>query len=111
MFQKADANDNGVLTFTECQRLIEQLNVKMEEDELARRFREANMVKAKRGSSEEEALDETEFLSFYYSLLRRPELDRIFLAYAQYKTTPAKMTAGDLATFLFKEQKARWVTF
>ena len=66
MFQKADANDNGVLTFTECQRLIEQLNVKMEEDELARRFREANMVKAKRGSSEEEALDETEFLSFFY---------------------------------------------
>ena len=30
---------------------------------------------------EEESLDEDEFVGFYYSLLKRPELDEVFIRY------------------------------
>ncbi len=33
---------------------------------------------------EEESLDEAEFVAFYYSLLKRPELDEVFIRYLGY---------------------------
>merc|ERR1712029_673163 len=77
----------------------------MEKAQLKKMFQQANKVKANR-PKEEEALDADEFLTFYYSLLRRPELDRIFLEYVSDKVSKsAKMTAADLARFLLLEQK------
>ena len=63
-------------------------------------------------------MDQSEFISFYYSLLRRPELDEIFIKYVckrngdSHDTSPnmeiaddMKMTAENLADFLNTEQK------
>ena len=63
-------------------------------------------------------MDQSEFISFYYSLLRRPELDEIFIKYVCKRngdfddTSPnveiaddMKMTAQNLADFLNTEQK------
>lgn len=77
-FKKADKNGNGSLNLDECFDLIEQLNIKMPLAELKSLFKAANFVKAK-GHESEEALDETEFVTFYYSLLKRPELDEVFI--------------------------------
>jgi len=38
----------------------------------------ANQKKATK-IREEESLDEAEFVAFYYSLLKRPELDEVFI--------------------------------
>ncbi|QQP34885.1 Phosphoinositide phospholipase C, partial [Caligus rogercresseyi] len=43
----------------------------------------------------------SEFVSFYYSLLQRPELEKIYEVYAK---SSGKISAGDLATFFLKEQ-------
>jgi hypothetical protein len=40
----------------------------------------ANKDKSKK-AREEESLDETEFVAFYYSLLKRPEIDEVFIRY------------------------------
>lgn len=53
---------------------------------------------------EEEALDQNEFLVFYYSLLKRPELDEVFLRYVK-ANEDGRMTIGDLMKFQKEEQK------
>ena len=79
----------------------------------------ANKDKAKKG--EKEALDQSEFIAFYYSLLRRPELDEIFIKYICKKRkdgddtpnedgTDMMMTAEVLADFLSTEQKVDMTT-
>ncbi len=69
-FQNADKNKNGSLTFDECRKLIEQLNVKMDKEVLKDLFDAANCRKSvaagKDGKKEKEALDQDEFVSFYY---------------------------------------------
>ena len=111
MFQKADKNHNGVLNFKECGTLVEQLNVKLDPKDLETMFEAANKKKARK-EGEEEALDESEFICFYYSLLRRPELDEIFINYVTNKdqqngglSTDLRMTPSDLSKFLNDEQK------
>ena len=82
----------------------------------------ANKTKAK-VEGEEEGLDETEFVTFYYGLLRRKELDEIFIKYVTRKTSNEdgeessskaaaasphwryKMTPDDLSVFLRETQK------
>ena len=90
-FQKADKNADGCLSLSECHQLIEALNVKLTKEELSQAFVQANEVKATR-RGEEEALDETEFLKFYYSLLKRPELDKIFQQYVSDQSAGLKMS-------------------
>jgi hypothetical protein len=41
-------------------------------------FQRANKTRSLK-AREEEALDESEFVAFYYSLLKRPELDEVFI--------------------------------
>lgn len=80
----------------------------------------ANKDKATK-KGEKEALDQSEFIAFYYSLLRRPELDDIFIKYICKKRkdgddrpnedgTDMMMTAEVLADFLSTEQKVDMTT-
>lgn len=54
-------------------------------------FQAANKKKSK--GREEEALDQEEFIAFYYSLLKRPELEGVFRKYAG---KDGRMSAQDL---------------
>ena len=69
--------------------------------------------KCKANGKEKEALDESEFILFYYGLLRRPELDDIFFNSIRKKDASSdtnesesiRMTANQFANFLATEQK------
>ena len=50
-----------------------------------------------------QTLDEDEFVAFYYNLLERPEIDKLFATYT--KESPGKMSANALLQFLQNEQK------
>ena len=50
-----------------------------------------------------QTLDEDEFVAFYYSLLERPEIDKLFATYT--KESPEKMSPNALLQFLQNEQK------
>ena len=80
----ADKNKNGSLTFDEVRTLVDQLNVKMDKDELRRLFEAANARKTAGGDKKKEALDQEEFVALYYSLLQRPELDEVSKIYYYY---------------------------
>ena len=64
-------------------------------------LQKANKIQSK--GREEEALNQEEFVAFYYSLLKRPEIDEVFLKYA--KMDDAKMSAEEMAKFMKEEQK------
>eukprot|EP00096_Caligus_rogercresseyi_P012558 TRINITY_DN5303_c0_g1_i1.p1 TRINITY_DN5303_c0_g1~~TRINITY_DN5303_c0_g1_i1.p1 ORF type:complete len:822 (-),score=236.70 TRINITY_DN5303_c0_g1_i1:21-2336(-) len=96
-FRNADKNSSNSLSFDEVKDLIEDLNVKIDKTELMRLFALAN----KQGNDANSSLSESEFVSFYYSLLQRPELEKIYEVYAK---SSGKISAGDLATFFLKEQ-------
>jgi Ca2+-binding EF-hand superfamily protein len=108
-FKQADKNDNGCLTLEECSNLIEQLNIKMPMKELKSLFKAANFSKAK--PREKESLDEKEFVAFYYSLLKRPELDEVFIRFTSNTANDGpRMTAEGFAKFLKEEQKMEMAT-
>ena len=50
-----------------------------------------------------QTLDEDEFVAFYYNLLERPEIDKLFATYT--KESPGKMSPNALLQFLQNEQK------
>ncbi len=106
-FHNADKNKNGSLTFNECRALIEQLNVKMDKEVLKEHFDAANKKKAK--GEEKEALDQDEFVSFYYSLLKRPEIEDVFLRFATVNKdkegVEIRMSADDLNRFQAEQQR------
>ena len=54
-----------------------------------------------------ESLDEDEFIAFYSSLLKRPELEEIFHKYVRNNDN-GLMTAKDLQLFQKEEQKEEW---
>ena len=102
-FQKADKNGNKKLSFKEIKELMDSLNVKVDKAFLEGMFDAANTRKAV-GRKEEEALDEEEFVTFYYSMLERPELDEVFQEYS--KDSPdGRLRPEDLAAFQMREQK------
>ena len=102
-FQKADKNGNKKLSFKEIKELMDSLNVKVDKGFLEGMFQAANTRKAV-GKKEEEALDEEEFVTFYYSMLERPELDGVFQKYS--KDSPdGRLRPEDLAEFQMREQK------
>ena len=102
-FQRADKNGNGKLSYKEVKDLIESLNVKLDKEVLDSLFIAANERKATR-KEKEEALDEEEFVTFYYSLLQRPELDDVFQRYT-HDSPDGRMRPEDLAEFMKREQK------
>ena len=102
-FQKADKNGNKKLSFKEVRELMESLNIKVDKTFLEGMFMAANTRKAE-SRKEEEALDEEEFVAFYYSMLERPELDEIFQTYS--KDSPdGRLRPEDLFRFQKCEQK------
>jgi len=103
-FQNADKNKNGSLTFDEVKTLVDQLNVKIEKEDLRRLFNAAN--KNKSTKDQKEALDEEEFVAFYYSLLKRPEIEAVFFKFAgKDGPGPVGMSAKELAIFQKDVQK------
>ena len=52
------------------------------------------MNKSKSRKDKHEALDPEEFVSFYYSLLRRPELEKVFARFA--RTEDGKMGPAEM---------------
>ena len=66
-------------------------------------FKEANFIT----DYNEDSLNEAEFVAFYYSLLKRPEVEEVFIKYATNTMAASgpKMTVSDLMDFFAKEQK------
>ena len=50
------------------------------------------------------SLDQDEFVAFYYSLLKRPELEEVFMKYAKQRED-GRMTVEDLVKFQKDDQK------
>ena len=102
-FKDADANSSGCLSFNECIKVLGQLNIKMEKEQLKKLFKEANFIT----DYNEDSLNEAEFVAFYYSLLKRPEVEEVFIKYATNTVAASgpKMTVSDLMDFFAKEEK------
>lgn len=82
-FRAADTNKSGFLSFDEIKGLCHGLNIKMDKNEMKRLFNEANTELNDKSSKEKgQVLNEDEFVAFYYKLMRRKEIDEIFLKYA-----------------------------
>ena len=79
--------------------LCSGLNIKLEKEDIAERFSEANTEKTDQAAKEKgevgwqerdlhnislfiQVLNEDEFVDFYYKLMRRPEIDEIFGRYS-----------------------------
>ncbi|XP_043245587.1 1-phosphatidylinositol 4,5-bisphosphate phosphodiesterase eta-2-like isoform X28 [Amphibalanus amphitrite] len=99
-FQSADKDNNGVLDFDECVDLIKQLNIQLDKQTAKKLFQAADTDKRTKG--DQPALDEREFVTFYHSLLKRPDLEAIF---QRYSNGELLMTSEELADFLRGEQK------
>lgn len=79
-FNSADVDKNKCLSFQETMKLLKNLNISKDEEEALKYFHQANTRKSSGGgkNSAPEVLDEEEFVAFYFKLLQRPELERLF---------------------------------
>lgn len=75
-FTAADMDKNKCLSFPETLRLLKQLNIEMDESDVKKLFREANVRKSKPGTPE--VLDEDEFIKMYFALLKRPDFENLY---------------------------------
>jgi Ca2+-binding EF-hand superfamily protein len=75
-FNGADLDNNKCLSFQEVMKLIRELNIQMSDSQAKKLFDEANTTRA--GRKELEVLDEDEFIVFYFRLLQRPEIEKLF---------------------------------
>lgn len=104
-FRMADVNRSGYLDINETRDLCKLLNIKLDKDEIKTLFDEANTEKTNESSKERgECLNENEFVNFYYKLMRRPEIDELFLKYTKNEEGN-RMTATSLRDFMVEEQK------
>jgi len=102
-FRAADANNSGYLDYKEVKALCSGLNIKLEKEDIAERFSEANTEKTDPAAKEKgEVLNEDEFVDFYYKLMRRPEIDEIF---GRYSNKDQRMPPEAFLKFLTEEQK------
>ena len=76
-FNAADIDKNKCLNFPETMKLLKQMNIVMDESKARQLFNAANTKKNDRKGTIE-VLDEDEFVTFYFKLLQRPELEKIF---------------------------------
>lgn len=111
-FQKADANKSGFLSFDEIKKLCHRLNIKVSKEKMQTLFNEANTDhddKSKHWKEKGQILNEEEFVSFYYSLMRRPEIDEIFRKYVETVNIITVQTVlcggGDFSFFTYCRPK------
>ncbi|KAL5006357.1 hypothetical protein ScPMuIL_015163 [Solemya velum] len=100
-FNMADKNGNGSLDFEEVMRLLKRLNADMDRKYVKQLFDKAD---AKTVKGEKPSLDREEFIDFYHMLTERPEIEELFLKYADGK---GYLNAEDLHAFLVQEQKVK----
>lgn len=111
-FNRADRDNNGVLSRSECKRLLKQMNVSSNQVWLdllisdAVCHRSVDPGPAECNSCSRLALTVNDFTVFYWSVFRLDELERLFAAYAR----GAAMTTIELARFLREEQREEHVT-
>ncbi|XP_046406042.1 1-phosphatidylinositol 4,5-bisphosphate phosphodiesterase delta-4-like isoform X2 [Ischnura elegans] len=104
-FEGADIDKSGGLNFSECCKLLQQLNIKMQIREAKKLFDKANTRKLEiRG---EQVLDDKEFIDFFFSLMKRTDIEAIF---KRYSGNAKEMNATDLCDFLKIEQGMADVT-
>jgi len=104
-FRAADKDKTGYLDIQETKALCKLLNIKLDKEELERRFNEANTEKTNQQSKDKgEYLNEDEFVNFYYKLMRRPEIDEIFNKFTK-NSENQRMTVDSLMDFMVEEQK------
>ena len=83
-FQKADVDNSKLLNLEEVKGLCEMLSIIITDKELKNAFDKANTKKDRSSKeSDQEVLNEDEFVEFYYMLMRRPEIDDLFDRYAR----------------------------
>ena len=83
-FQKADVDNSKLLNLKEVKALCEMLSIFITDKELKKAFDKANTKKDRSlKESDQEVLNEDEFVEFYYMLMRRPEIDDLFDRYAR----------------------------
>ena len=85
-FRKADVNKSGFLSFDEIKKLCHRLNIKISKEKMQTLFNDANTDHDDKSSHWKESgqvLNEEEFITFYYGLMRRPEIDELFKKYLQ----------------------------
>ncbi|XP_076346319.1 1-phosphatidylinositol 4,5-bisphosphate phosphodiesterase delta-4-like isoform X2 [Tachypleus tridentatus] len=105
-FRKADVNGNGSLNFSECTSLLKQLNICMDKKHVKALFDAAQFHHNK--IQEESALDQEEFVRFYHSIHKRPEIEQLFKQYTMKNATI--MEPEELYIFLKEQQKMSQVT-
>ncbi|NXX21184.1 PLCD4 phosphodiesterase, partial [Podargus strigoides] len=93
-FQKADKNKDGRMNFKEVQRLLNMMNVDMNEDHALRLFQAAD-------KSESGTLEGEEFVLFYKALTQREEVLSLFQDFSE---DGKKLTLLELVDFLRQEQ-------
>uniref|UniRef100_A0A0P6F9A0 Phosphoinositide phospholipase C n=1 Tax=Daphnia magna TaxID=35525 RepID=A0A0P6F9A0_9CRUS len=98
-FKDADTDRSGFLNFSECCRLLSNLNVNIGTQKAAKIFQLS--YTNSRLERDKDVLDEKEFLQFYNLVSERTELNAIFQDYANGK---ANLSDCNLANFLKEEQ-------
>ncbi|XP_035703073.1 1-phosphatidylinositol 4,5-bisphosphate phosphodiesterase delta-1 isoform X2 [Folsomia candida] len=98
-FTAADMDKNKCLSFPETLRLLKQLNIEMDESDVKKLFREANVRKSKPGTPE--VLDEDEFIKMYFALLKRPDFENLYDSIAE---PSGSVGAREICEFLKREQ-------
>jgi phosphatidylinositol phospholipase C delta len=93
-WMKADVNNDGHLEFKEIKHLCHALNLTIEGKVLKQKFDQFDTDKS--GTMEYE-----EFVKFYKSLLRRPEIESIFDTYA----SSGNMIVQDFQKFMSESQE------
>jgi len=107
-FKNADKNSSKYLSFEEVKGLCKSLNIKVDKEQLQEAFNHADTKKdisLKKEEFAKQVLNEDEFVDFYYSLMRRPEIDEIFDKYIQGDQDKERMSLKSFQNFMKMEQK------
>lgn len=103
LFNQADKDGSGALSFDECCQLLLQLNMKIDPEAAMKLFQISNVNKRK--IKDKQAIDAEEFIQFYQLLLVRPEIETLFRKYSE--DDGASMSPNGLRQFLEKEQSMK----
>ncbi|MCI4384148.1 hypothetical protein PGIGA_G00035610 [Pangasianodon gigas] len=88
--RQADLNQDGKMTYEEVQTLLQMINIDLDEQYALRLFKKCDQ-------SADNRLDHSEIELFCRELLRRPELDAVFL---EYSSNGRVLSTVDLREFL-----------
>ncbi|KAI5617620.1 1-phosphatidylinositol 4,5-bisphosphate phosphodiesterase delta-3-A-like, partial [Silurus asotus] len=88
--RQADLNQDGKMTYEEVQRLLQMINIDLDEQYALRLYKKCDR-------SADDRLDHSEIELFCRELLRRPELDAVF---REYSSNGRVLSTVDLREFL-----------